>query len=436
MRQQPAPSALRGRIADLINGNGMSQDCYTRMLDYTIDLFESQGLGQDYYGYHNISHELEVTYVTLLSATRSGLPHKDLKYLYVAALFHDFDPQKSVDKPHEEHVIRFISLDRQLQGLLGEAEIDLEIIKCLIHRTTFPWSGRIKEKTEKKMERCLLDSPITRDDPPAQEHYKELGWYLSIADRVAGYSLGSFPRAMELSKMNAHAMAWHPSLIVRRAVEYFEYMLSNEGPMLQRVLASLPKLMRRNFMSTVLAFFDLRQHEIRIQADYLYANLRMIPVIEKMSMRQKPEFASALRAIYDELPKPLQFESERFDESIRDPGTILNTLRLRGLRGEIVGFAKGGPLEDYELRPEIRDENNGLNNTIFLEPIALKMGYWGMNGGSEMRHLFTMQAHSKKFRFLTGFSLRDVIRKRVEAEEAEFVALFDPERWDYYRIRL
>ena len=98
---------------------------------------------------------------------------------------------------------------------------------------------------------------------------------------------------------------------------------------------------------------------------------------------------------------------------------------------------KGGTLEDYELRPEIRDENYGLNNTVFLEPLALKMGYWGLRGGSEMRHLFTMQAHAKKFTFLTSFALRDVIRKRVESHEnAEFVTLFDPERWDYYRIKI
>ena len=40
------------------------------------------------------------------------IPYK--KYLYAAALFHDFDPQKNVDKPHEESVIRFISLDKKL----------------------------------------------------------------------------------------------------------------------------------------------------------------------------------------------------------------------------------------------------------------------------------------------------------------------------------
>ena len=441
MQQFATPHALRNEIISLIVEHGLDQDCYTEMLDYTIDLFESQGLGMDYYGYHNINHELEVTYVTLLSATwddlSNNIPKEDLKYLYVAALFHDFDPQKNVDKPHEESVIRFIALDKKLQELLKEADVDLEIIKSLIHRTTFPWMGKLKEDAEKKIQECFSNSDITRNDKVKQAHYQELGWYLSIVDRVSGYALGDFLKAMEMAKMNAHALAWHPSLIVQRSVSYFEQLMNDETEMLQRVLRSLPKHMRKNFMNTVLSFFKLRQHEVQVQADYVYENLRIVPTIEKMSTRQKPEFISTLFAIYNELPKPLQFAKEKFEESVKDPNTILNTIRLGDTKGEIVGFAKGGALETYELRPEIRDENYGLNNTVFLEPLALKMGYWGLRGGSEMRHLFTMQSHAKKFSYLTSFALRDVIRKRVESHEnAEFVALFDPERWDYYRIRL
>ena len=93
-------------------------------------------------------------------------------------------------------------------------------------------------------------------------------------------------------------------------------------------------------------------------------------------------------------------------------------------------------MERYHLRPEIRDENYGLKNTVFLEPIALKRGYWGLKGGSEMRHMFIMQAHAKKFKNMTSFALRDVIEARISRENAEFVAQFDPERWDYYRIKI
>lgn len=441
MQQFASTHALRDKIIGQLAQNGLDQDGYTEMLDYTIDLFESQGLGTDYYGYHNITHELEVTYVTLLAAScggiENGLSHYDLKHLYVAALFHDFDPQKNVDKPHEESVIRFISLDKKLQQLLKQSELDLEIIKSLIYRTTFPWTGKLKEDAEERIQECFSKSYITRDDKTKQEHYRRLGWYLSVLDRVAGYSLGDFLKAMEMAKMNAHASAWHPALIIRKAVAYFEHIINEESQLLQQIMGSLPKEMRRNFMNTVMSFFKLRQHEIQVQADYLYENLRIVATIEKPSTRQNPEFIATLFAIYNELPKPLQFGREKFEESVRDPNTILNTIRLGDSGGEIIGFAKGGALESYELRPEIRDENYGLKNTVFLEPLALKMGYWGLRGGSEMRDMFTMQAHAKKFTYLTSFALRDVIRKRVESNEnAEFVTLFDPERWDYYRIRL
>ena len=345
--------------------------------------------------------------------------------------------KKNVDKPHEESVIRFITLDKKLQELLKTAGLDLEIIKALILRTTYPWAGKLKEDAEANITRCFKKSNITKNDEQKQEHFMKLGWFLSIVDRVGGYALGGFPKGMEMAKMNAHALAWHPSLIVQRSVGYFEKLMNEESEMCQRVLRSLPKHMRKNFMDNVLSFMKLRQHEIQTQADYIYENLRLVPVIERMSTRQDPEFISTLFSIFDELPKPLQFAKERFEETIKNPNTILNTLHLGSKTGEIIGFSKGGPLESYELRPEIRDENFGLNNTVFLEPLALKMGYWGLRGGSEMRHLFSMQAHSKKYTYLTSFALRDVIRRRVNSREhAEFVATFDPERWDYYRIKL
>ena len=59
------------------------------MLEFTVNLFESQGLGMDYYGYHNIEHELEVTYITLVAANWKSafnpITQEDLKYLYTAA---------------------------------------------------------------------------------------------------------------------------------------------------------------------------------------------------------------------------------------------------------------------------------------------------------------------------------------------------------------
>ena len=438
MQQFANTHSMRNEILSQMAQNGLEDDCYVEMLDYTIDLFESQGLGTEYYGYHNIYHELEVTYVTLLAINQEKiqLTEEDKKYLYVAALFHDFDPEKSVDKPHEKRVIKFISMDEKLQKLLISAEIDLEIIKVLILRTTYPWSGKIKEVAEEEVKQCFERSEITRKNLELQQHIMEMGEYLSLVDRISGYALGDFTQAMEKAKMNAHALAWRPSVIIRSAVAYFEGILNKEMSMSKAILKALPKEMRKNFFDTVLSFMRIRQQEVSIQADYAYDNLKLVPTIENQRKQGDQEFIQTLFDIFLELPKPLQFGKENFKESIEDPETIINTLRLNDCNGEIVGFSKGGPLEKYQLREEIRDENYGLKNTIFLEPLALKMGYWGLRGGSEMRHMFILQAHSMKYKYLTSFALRDVIKARIDKEQAEFVTLFDPERWDYYRVKL
>lgn len=438
MQQFANTHSMRNEILSLMVENRLEEDCYVEMLDYTIDLFESQGLGTDYYGYHNINHELEVTYFSLLASKQNQVKFTDddIKYLYVSALFHDFDPQKSVDKPHEESVLKFISMDKKLQSLIDSANLDLEIIKVLILRTTYPWSGKLKQNAEEQIKQCFENSDLTRNNLPYQEHVMEMGGYLSVVDRISGYALGDFAKAMEMAKMNAHALAWNPSLIVRSSVAYFEELLNKETDMVKSILKVLSKEMRKNFFGTVLSFMKIRQQEITIQADHSYENLKLIPTIESMITRNDPKFIESLYKIFLELPRPLQFEKENFEKSVKDPQVIINTLRLNDKNGEIIGFSKGGPLENYKLREEIRDENYGLGNTIFLEPLALKIGYWGLRGGSEMRHMFIMQSHSMKYKYMTSFALRDVIRARIDKEQAEFVTLFDPERWDYYRIQI
>lgn len=435
------PHTMRNEIINLASACGLQRPCFTDMLDYTIEIFESQGLGKDYYGYHNITHELEVTYVSLIvlkwKSILNNIRHEDFKYLFAAALFHDFDPQKSVDKPHEENVIRFLTHDAKVRQLFKDADLDMDIIKALIQRTTYPWKGKLKENAEAQINELFNKSPLTNNNPQMQEYYMKLGWLLSVIDRVAGYSLGDFTKAMDMAKKNAHALAWHPSLIVKRSVAYFEDLLNDEAEMCDTVLRALPKQMRKNFMDTVTGFLNLRQQEIKIQSDHLYENLRLVPKIESMKIREDPNFVKNLLEIFGELPTPLQVGKDHFEKTLQNPKTILNTLRLGSSDGPIIGFAKGGPLENYQLRAEISDENFGKNNTVFLEPIALKMGYWGLQGGSEMRHLFTMQSHSMNYKYLTSFALRDVIQKRIESnEKAEFVTKFDPERWDYYRIEL
>ena len=439
--QSQDPVALREEIQQIMVTNGFKRECFSKILDYTIDLFESKGLGIEYYGYHNIIHELEVTYVTLLAAQWESIhgiiKPEDFPYLFVAALFHDYDPQKKVDKPHEEDAIKFVMTDEKLDVLLKEANIDKNLISALIHRTTYPWNGEIKEITERKIEDCLNLIESVREDEHRKEHFKKMGWFLSVTDRIAGYTLGDFPKALEMAQKNAHALAWHPYYIVRRSVAYFEDLLNNDAEMYQRVLHALPRDMRKNFTDNVLAFMKLREQEIQIEGSLVYDNTKFFAIIEPISKRQERDFINTLYEIHQQLPKPLQFKTNDFVESVMAKDTILNTLRLGSDNGPVIGFTKGGPLETYKLRPEINDVNYGLNNTAFMEPLAIRMGYWGQSGGREMRSLFNMQAQAKGYKFLTSFALRDVISSRIKRkEQIEFVKQFDPERWDYYRTLL
>ena len=196
-----SPQGLRGEIINLAASCGLDRPCFTKMLDYTIKLFETQGLGKEYYGYHNITHELEVTYVTLIvlkwKSIFNSIKEDDFKYLYAAALFHDFDPQKSVDKPHEDNVIKFLTNDSSLGQLFKDANLDINIIMVLILRTTYPWRGELKEHAEEQIAKCFDSSPITKDSPEMRDYYMRLGWLLSVIDRVGGYSLGDFAKAMD-----------------------------------------------------------------------------------------------------------------------------------------------------------------------------------------------------------------------------------------------
>ena len=442
MQQITSSAQLKDQILDLLHKNGLDSPYYSKILDYTIELFHSKELGDDYYGYHNIVHELEVTYVTLIAAQwesfLNNFAKEDLSYLFVAGLFHDYDPNKQVDKPHEEDAVKFVKTDEKLLELLKDAGIDENIVATLILRTTYPWSGELQQKAETQIEEHLSVSDITKNDPNKKEHYKTLGWFLSVADRIGGYALGDFSKALEMAKMNAHALIWHPRVLARRSVSYFEDLLDNEAEMCERILRSLPKQMRKSFMDNVLSFMKLREQEIQINASFVYDNLKIVPTIETMNPRQNDDFINVLFKIFEELPRPLKFNRENFSESVRNPTTIVNTLRLGTEKGPIIGFAKGGPLEDYKLRADIKDHNYGMFNTLFLEPLALKMGYWGHTGGHEMRLLFTMQAEAKGYKYLASFAPRNVIQDRIKRhEKIEFIKQRPgPERWDYYRTKL
>ena len=439
MQQFVNPHSLRNEILNLLSSVQLATNENVKLLEYTINLFKENGLGSDYYGYHNIDHELEVTYITLMSSIKSYYENKlsldDVRYLFAAALLHDFDPAKSSDRPHEQNVIDFINKDDTIQKLLSDTNTDLDLIRALILRTTYPWIGEIRSSAEKIILEYLISSSITKDNKEKQNHFMTLGHFLSVSDRVGGYALGNFSKAMDMAKMNAHSSGWHSKLIARKSVSFFEDMLNNESSMCEMVLNGLSKHLRKNFLDNILGFMKLRQEEIQIYNKLTYDGLQLIPTIEKN--RTDEEFIKILLEIYKELPKPLQFSREGFVQSIHDNDTILNTLRIGNAKGQIIGFGKGGSLEKYNFELDIEDQNYGKNNTVFFEPVAIKNGYWGFHGGREIRHLFMMQVQSMNFKYMTSFAMRDVINYRIKRERnIEFVKKFNPEHWDYYRVTL
>jgi hypothetical protein len=380
---------LKNEVVRLAEKNGFNEPCYKIMLDYTINNLQSSGLGEKYYGYHNIDHLLEIPLGALLvgdSKQISNLSSEDLKYLLVSAIFHDFE---------------------------------------------------VKENGEKSIQKCFENSKLTKNNPEKQEHYIWLGWLLSVIDRMISYALGDFSKAIHVAKMNSHALGWHPEVLARRSVVYFDDLIKNELKMSNLVLKCLPKEMQDNFMNNVQKFTKLREREIKIQNDFKSKKLKFVPKMESGKIKQNNEFSDVIHSIFLELPRPLRFNEKKFQESLTDSETVLTTLRLDRANGKIIGFAKGSMLENYNLRAEINDENHGKRNTIFLEPIALSTGYWGLGAGHILRQSFIMQAHTLNYKYLTSFAFRDVITSRANGmEKAEFVTKFDPERWDYYRIEL
>ncbi|MGA7978015.1 MAG: GNAT family N-acetyltransferase, partial [Nitrososphaeraceae archaeon] len=146
----------------------------------------------------------------------------------------------------------------------------------------------------------------------------------------------------------------------------------------------------------------------------------------------------AVLAIYKELFVPIRMNKEReFIESISCKETILVSLRVKEDYKRIVGYVKGGPLESYTLRQGTLDENYGRDNSVFMEWISIRPGYWGQGGGHLLRMEFLNEAKKRGYNFATSYVHRNVIVRRIDAgERLVLVQKYDPDKLDYYRTDL
>jgi hypothetical protein len=106
---------------------------------------------------------------------------------------------------------------------------------------------------------------IHKDDTVTRNHYEQLGWFLSICDRIAGYSLGDFKYARELARRNAISMAWQPSVINEQVVKYFK-SLKVEKKMLDYVLMGVSDDYRKNLFNNIAGFRRAWENEVRSKA--------------------------------------------------------------------------------------------------------------------------------------------------------------------------
>ena len=60
-------AVLKDKIIQLGTAMGLQDKWLQRIIRHAVSEFSKKGLGSDYYGYHNIDHELEAAYFVLLA---------------------------------------------------------------------------------------------------------------------------------------------------------------------------------------------------------------------------------------------------------------------------------------------------------------------------------------------------------------------------------
>jgi hypothetical protein len=447
-------AALKDNIIELATSMGLQDKWTNNIVRHAVSEFSKKGLGPDYYGYHNIDHELEATYFSLLAldgllraSNQDGKKFNDhdIKYLFVAALFHDYDPLKRSDKPQEDSVEFFLRKDKRIKKFIDDIGISLDLVIAIIYRTTYPFKDKNAEHARKRMQELFFEAGIPENDIKSREHYERLGWLLSVCERMAGYALGDFEHAKTLARRNAHALGWHPSLINEESVKYFS-TLKEEKEMTQTVLHGLPDQLKKNFYENVEGFREAWEDENRTRSSIRKREVTFVCGVEKIEDNSlSPEIRDSIYNIYRELRVPLQLGTSQFLRSLHNKNTILITLKIKDrydkyddvVGSTIVGYVKGGPLENYSLRRGTYDENWGHHNTAHMEWICIKPGYWGEAGGHELRTSFLREAKLKGYSFVTSYVHRSVISSRIGRGEAiEIVQKYDPDKLDYYRVDL
>jgi hypothetical protein len=215
--------------------------------------------------------------------------------------------------------------------------------------------------------------------------------------------------------------------------------LKEEKEVFEYVLDGLPEIYKNNFFNSIQAFREAWQQEIDIRNSIRAGKTTLVPIVENCVDDNKDSqyLVESIVDIHRQLPAPIRVDEKKFVSTLSDSNTILITLRINDTSGDIVGYVKGGPLENYQLRRGTHDENLGKNNTAYMEYMSIRPGYWGVTGGHLLRLEFLKHSRHRGYSFVTSYVHRQVIVHRIEeGEDIEIVQKYDPDKLDYYRIDL
>ncbi|MCI0560045.1 MAG: hypothetical protein MN733_16270, partial [Nitrososphaera sp.] len=216
---------------------------------------------------------------------------------------------------------------------------------------------------------------------------------------------------------------------------YFD-LLKDEKEMFDRVMEGVPREYKEVFFGNVETFRDTLMLEKELR-DLVKSRLMMVSVVEKCGADLEPYVQESVFNILREQPMLVPADEKMLSKSLSAKDSILISLRINDKVGDIVGFAKGGPLEKCRLRRGTSDHNVGKGNTAYLEGISIKPGFWGETGGHLLRMRFLDEAIRHGYRFVTGYAHRDVVIQRItRGENIQIVQKYDPDKLDYYRADL
>jgi hypothetical protein len=238
---------------------------------------------------------------------------------------------------------------------------------------------------------------------------------------------------------------------MRKSVRYFS-ALKEERRMFEYVLRGVPPQYKKAFYDNMTTFESEWTKELNIRGSIRKNKITLVPIVEKINGRKKNKNKEIIyshvqstiepvMSIFKELHVPVDINNKvRFRKSFTWNDMILVTLRVKDADKpyeEIVGYAKGGALENYQLRHGTHDKNFGKRNTVYMEWIGIKTGFRGENGGHLLRIEFLMESKRLGYAYVSGYVHRDVIQHRIRrGENIEIIQKYDPDKLDYYRTDL